>query len=118
MASTEEKDPLNFLDVEERQELKDFEDQIIDILLVLDSTSDTIYSLSKMYKQFHHDLDETREGADGYIFDSIAFALQEKQCEVHYSRKKVYALHTKLQGTIKLVSDGFAIGSTLKETQL
>lgn len=104
MASIEEKDPLRLIDVEERQSLKDFEDRIVDILLVLDSILDTISSLAETYKQFCLDLNTNEEGQADGEFDSVAFRLQEKLREVISSRRKVENLHTKVQSTINLVS--------------
>jgi len=103
VASIGEKDPLRLIDVEERQALKDFEDQIVDILLVLDSTSDTVSSLAETYKQFCLDLDTNDEMADGE-YDSVSFRLQEKLREVVANRRKVENLLTKVQSTTNLVS--------------
>lgn len=49
VASIDEKDPLQLLNIGERQVLKDFEDLLIDNLLMLDSTLDTIASLIVNY---------------------------------------------------------------------
>ena len=103
MTSIEEKDPLRLIGVEERQVLKDFEDQIIDVLLVLDSIYDTISSLAETYKQFCQDID-SQEDLGGREFDSVAFRLQEKLREVMSSRRKVENLLAKVQSTTNLVS--------------
>ena len=105
MASIEEKDPLRLIDVEERQVLKDFEDQTIDIILVLDSIFDTISSLAETYKQFLLDSSAREESVGNGDFDPVAFRLQEKLREVMSSRKKVENLHTKVQSTTNLVSN-------------
>ncbi len=101
MASIDGKDPLQALDVEERQRLKHLEDQVIDILLVLDATCDTVVALHEKYKQFclsaEHDV-ETDE------IDFIETALSEKQQDVISNRKKLETLHSKVQGTTNLVS--------------
>ena len=93
---------LQPVDVEERQRLKDLEDQIIDIISVLDSINDTIISLLEKYEQFCRDFDE--ESNSAAEFDSIEFALQERQRDVVSNRKKVERLHIKIKSTIKLVS--------------
>lgn len=108
--------------MQERQDLKDIEDQIVDILLVLDSTSDTISSVIEMYKQFCHDSSIPSAGEEAPLsrkkfspgegisqslkeneFDLISFSLHEKQRDVVQHRKKVETLHVKVQGTAKLV---------------
>jgi len=90
--------------VDERQILKDFEDAIIDMLLVLDSTTDTISSLLDNYKQFCLDIDVNPLETNGEEFDPVAFALREKHREVMFSRKKIETLQTKVQGMSNLVS--------------
>ena len=94
---------MQLLDITERQELKDVQDQVIDILVVLDSTSDTIESMIEKYKQFNQDCDDPQGNSSDIEFDAIQSALQEKQREVFLNRKKVETLHTKVQGTISLV---------------
>lgn len=92
------------MDVEERQKLKDFEDQLTDITLVLDSTHDTIISLLEKYQQFCRDFRTMAADGNQNDFDSINHALQEKQKDVTSSRQKVETLHTKVRGTTDLVS--------------
>ena len=93
------------IQVEERQQLKEFEDQLLDVILVLDSTSDTIVSLIESYRRFRQDpcvciWEEPGNGSS----DAIHVALQEKQKDVCSSRKNVQTLHAKLKSTIELVS--------------
>lgn len=92
------------IDVEGRQRLKDFEDQLTDITLVLDSTHDTIVSLLEKYQHFCRDYCTMAEDASRRDFDPIDCALQEKQRDVRSSRQKVETLHTKVKGTTDLVS--------------
>lgn len=89
--------------VEERQCLKDLEDQILDVILVLDSTNDTIVYLAENYRRFRQDPCEWEEPHDGG-YDAIDFAFQEKLRDVSSSKKKVQTLHAKLKSTIDLVS--------------
>lgn len=89
--------------VEERQHLKELEDQILDVILVLDSTNDTILSLLENYLRFRQDPCVWEETDDGG-YDAIEFAFQEKLKDVSSSRKKVQTLHAKLKSTIDLVS--------------
>lgn len=102
VASVDSRRPLQLLDIQERQELKAFEDQLIDIFLVLDSTLDTISSFKEKYQEFCLDIKPPLED-QANKFDSISCALEEKQREVLLTRKKVEALHTKIQGTMTLV---------------
>lgn len=104
VASIDEKDPLRLIDVEERQRLKDFEDQLTDIVLVLDSTHDTITSLLEKYQQFCRDNSSLETACNPSDFDPIESALQEKQRDVRSSRRKIETLHTKVRGTTDLVS--------------
>lgn len=102
MASVDETDQPQLLNIPERQVLKDMEDRIMDILLILDSTSDTISSVTEMYKQFCHDSPALSQEVND-DFDLIEFSLHEKQRDVVHNRKKVETLHVKVQGTAKLV---------------
>lgn len=104
MASIDERDPARLLGVEERQNLKEIEDDIIDILSVLDATADTIQSLLGKYRQFRRDIRSGLENLFGDGIDSIECALQERQKDVHMNRQKVEKLHAKVQGTTNLVS--------------
>ncbi|MCJ1242727.1 hypothetical protein MMC14_010736 [Varicellaria rhodocarpa] len=102
---------VQLLDITERQELKDVQDQVIDILVVLDSTSDTIESMIEKYKQFNQDCDDPQGNYSDIEFDAIQSALQEKRREVFLNRKKVETLHTKVRGTISLLSDLLDLGN-------
>ena len=101
VASVDSNRPLKPLDIQELQELQVFEDQLIDIFLVLDSTLDTISSLKERYQEFCLEMKPPELQANR--LDSIGCALKEKQREVLLTRKKVEALHTKIQGTMTLV---------------
>ena len=94
---------MQLLDVGERQVLKDFEDRIIDILLVLDSANSTISSLIDGHDHFvSANLYGKRDNCSKEA-DSIAVALREKQSEVVGDRAKVETLHKKVRGSIELV---------------
>lgn len=102
MTSVHEKDRLQSLNIEERQVLKNIEDQIVDILLILDSTSDTISSVSEMYKQFCDASPAMSQDVNDEP-DLISFSLHEKQRDVVHNRRKVETLLVKVQGTATLV---------------
>lgn len=98
-----EKETLPRLTYEDRQALKDLEDPFIDVLLILDSTMDTIKSLVSAHTNYSRCC---RTGSDEVEFDDsdlIAIALKEQLQEVASHRKQVQALHQKVQGMIQLV---------------
>lgn len=101
VASVDSKGPLEPLDIQERQELKVYEDQLIDIILVLDLTLDTISSLKEKYQEFCREVEPSPVYQASV--NAINSALEEKQREVLLNRKKVEALQTKIQGTMSLV---------------
>lgn len=109
MAPVNEKDPVQPLGIQERQHLKAIEDEIMDTLLVLDSTSDTILSVSKMYKHFSHDSPATSHDVNDDEFDFISSSLNEKKLDVDHNRKKVETLHVKVQGIANLVKICFLV---------
>ncbi|MCJ1402112.1 hypothetical protein MMC11_005331 [Xylographa trunciseda] len=104
------------LGVQSRQQLKDLEDQIIDFLLILDSTYDTVLAFGQKYEQYCHSANESSINLDESL-DSIQLALQEKQREVELLQRKVKALHKKVNGTISLLSSllDLGTGNSLKE---
>ena len=104
VASIIEKNPLQLLNIEERQVLKDFEDLLIDNLHILDSTLDTIDSLLKNYENYCNTRSASVHGASGTDLDLIKVALDEQKLEVRSSRLKIETLHRKVQGSIQLVS--------------
>ena len=108
VASIDEKDPGNgsiqLLGVEERQNLKEMEDQLIDILMILDSTEDTLLLMLAKYREFCQEAKIVLEDGFDEGLDPIHCALQERKRDVHWNRKKVETLHTKIQGTTNLVS--------------
>lgn len=95
---------LTTIQVEERQLLKDLEDQILDVILVLDSTNDTILALLDNYRRFRQDPCVWGQHDDDGRFDIVHYAFQEKLRDVSSNRKKVRSLHAKLKSTIDLVS--------------
>ena len=96
---------MRLLDFQERQLLKDLEDELLDILLVFDSLYNTIQALLRHYNQFCL-ASEVESKNDA--FDYISDALSEKSEDVVLNRKKIQSLHTKVKGTIELVSSGLS----------
>lgn len=100
----DEDDPPRVVHIEERQRLKDLEDQVIDVISVLHSTNDTIHSLLEKYEYFCCDVVGEDRMTDDRRRDHIDIALRERQKDVVLNLKKLQALHTKIRSTTKLVS--------------
>ena len=109
---------LPSINVEERQHLKDFEDRVIDIIMVLDATIETITSLHEKYNQFRFYASRDLEDSSDENFDAIDLALQEKQHEVESNRRKVQNLRTKVQSTTELVSEWLSLTSSGKHLMM
>ncbi|KAF2625280.1 hypothetical protein BU25DRAFT_397208 [Macroventuria anomochaeta] len=100
--STEDDDE-NFvsISVEDHQQLKQIEDDVADLILCLDSTSDTLTTFEEMYDRFCHCQNESRSA---YTLDAVAVALKEKVKEILYTRRKAEALLARIQSTRTLIS--------------
>ncbi|KAL8688219.1 MAG: hypothetical protein Q9218_005818 [Villophora microphyllina] len=111
VASIDERDPLQLVNIDERQVLKDSEDSLIDNLLILDSTLDTITSLLSVYNRFCQDCGTQLE--NGYVdeVDLIEMALQEQHRVVSSYRKQIETLRMKVQGSIQLLSSLLDLGN-------
>ncbi len=103
MASIDDDSPIRITEFEERQRLKQMEDKILDLLIIMDSTLDTIDSLSQRYREFRSATTVAVERAPLLDGDSISFALAEKRRDVLLYRSKVEALRAKVKGTTNLV---------------
>jgi hypothetical protein len=98
--------------VEDHQQLKQIEDNVADLILCLDATSDTVATFTEMSAQYlerqeassHEDGDES--GAPG-ASTSVLWALQEKAREIAYTRRIAESLLSKIQNTRALVSNSF-----------
>ena len=98
-----EEESLPRLTYGDRQALKDLEDSFIDVLLILDSTIDTIKSLASAYTSHSRGCRTSSEEVEFADSDLIDIALKEQHQEVASHRKQVQTLHQKVQGTIQLV---------------
>lgn len=106
----DENDEDNFvsIEVEDHQELKLIEDQIADLILCLDSTMDTVSTFMDMYEQFRFHQRNVKSSDESptvsaYGSNPVVFALNEKEKELSYTRKKAEALLSKVQNTRTLV---------------
>lgn len=84
--------------------LKDFEDSLFDNMLTLDATLDTITALLSTYSRFCRDVGADLGNDYNDNFDLIEAALKDQQRAVSSHRRQIETLHTKVQGTIQLVS--------------
>ncbi|KAI9891459.1 MAG: hypothetical protein M1814_002778 [Vezdaea aestivalis] len=90
---------INFSD---RQMLKQMEDQVLDIVVILDSTTDTVSSLLEKYKICVPQDDQTSYSRVAY--DPIEIGFREKLQELSLIKTKTEALMRRIQGTTSLVS--------------
>lgn len=86
--------------VEDHQQLKEIEDDVADVILCLDSTSDTLTTFEETYGQFCQSQNPSRSS---HTLDAVAIALREKTKEILYTRRKAEALLLKIQNTRTLV---------------
>ena len=91
------------LELGTRQEIKDLEDQIIDVRLILDNTYDTTIALIQKYEQYCLSATKSSINMDESV-DSIRLSLEDKKRDIELARRKIDALQKKLKGTISLVS--------------
>jgi hypothetical protein len=92
------------LDFEERQRIKQIEDYVLDIFVVLDSSQDTLSSILAKYKDFARASGSPLRESE----DPVILALLEKDREIELCRQKLKALHMKVKGTIQLVRVSFS----------
>lgn len=88
----------------ERQRLKQIEDSILDLLIVLESTLDTVNSLIEKYR--YSATQEVLGQRSGVVSDDdpILLGLNDKRKDVLLYRSKVDTIRAKVQGTTELVS--------------
>ncbi|KAF2872633.1 hypothetical protein BDV95DRAFT_391903 [Massariosphaeria phaeospora] len=106
IGSEDEEEDFISIEVEDHQQLKQIEDQIADLILCLDSTSDTVGTFQDMYDQFRANRmhEPLSHEASAYGSDAVVFALKDQAKEVAYIRKKAAALLSKVQNTRTLIS--------------
>ncbi|KZM23619.1 hypothetical protein ST47_g5218 [Ascochyta rabiei] len=104
----EEEESFVSINVEDHQQLKQIEDYVADLILCLDSTSDTLTTLREMYEQHcEHQQNTIRrfQNRTGSAHtDAVAVALTEKAKEITYTRRKAESLLSKVQNTRTLIS--------------
>ena len=93
-------------DFTERQRLKQLEDNVLDLLLILDSTSDTVVTMLEKYQE---STTQAWLGGPGKVpkvaqDDILVQALEEKRRDILLLRTKVETLRAKVAGSTELVS--------------
>lgn len=103
MATKIEHHPDNFVTVEfkDYQKLKRVEDKVLDALLCLHSTSNTLSTFSTMY---NHLFSGTASSSDTEV-DTIALTISAKQREVDCIQKRAESLLSKTRNTRTIVRD-------------
>ena len=96
--------PIQVTDVVERQKLKQLEDILLDILIVLDSTLDTVSTLLEQYQTTFLRSDVGQTSNSPTTEDDIVVTLLEKRRDILLFRTKVDAIRSKVQGTIAMAS--------------
>jgi hypothetical protein len=111
MASVESNAPIRITELEERQQLKQVEDKILDLLIIMDSTLDTIDSLARVHQEVWSTV--TTQNPDQRLpeNDLVGFGLAEKRRDILVYRSKVEALRSKVKSTTKLVSTVLSVTS-------
>ena len=95
--------------VEDHQQLKRIEDNVADLILCLDATSDTLAIFMEMCAHYFERREATRqedqaESGASDPSDSVSRALQDKAREIAYTRRIAESLLSKIQNTRALVS--------------
>jgi hypothetical protein len=104
MASVESDAPLRITEFVERQQLKQLDDKILDLLIVMDSTLDTIDSLTRVYQEVWSTVATQHPDRSPPENDPVSFGLAEKRRDILVYRSKFHALRSKVNSTTKLVS--------------
>ena len=115
MASIGSNGPIRITEFEERQQLKQVEDKILDLIIIMDSTLDTIDALSRAHQELCSLMAMQHPDRGPIKNHLISFGLAEKRRDILSYRSKIEALRSKIKSTTKLVS---TIQSTLVTSTL
>lgn len=102
MASVDWKGPVQLDKVEDRQRIQELGNLVADLIVMIDSTIDTITSLNEKYQILQRDGDPG--SVNTILKNTVLFALWEKQRHAVLIRKKAKALRGRVQGAAQLVS--------------
>lgn len=117
MAELSEEGTVRRIDLEERQRLKQVEDEILDLQMIFDSTLDTIECLIETYeiaksRTFSRDSTKAVDGRP----DLVIATMKDRRRDVQLYMSKVRTLRAKVQSTSQLVRQlRFSCGDLLIE---
>ena len=97
-------DSIRLLDTGEGQQLKDFEDDIADRIMVLDSIKETLSILVESYMQFCQSSTMINQGSSTHEPDEIVSTLCMWQRDILNHRHKLETLQKKVSSTTQLAS--------------
>jgi hypothetical protein len=97
VASVDGKGLVQLDKVEDRQRIQELGNLVADLMVMIDSTIDTVTSLIEKYQIL-----QPEEALDGV--NSVLFTLREKQRHAVLIRKKAKALSGRVHGAAQLVS--------------
>lgn len=100
-ADVEGRGVVKITEFEDRQRLKQLEDQVLDLLLVLESTLDVINALINCYKSFQSL--QIEKAAQNPSVDVTLCEFQERLNDVNLYVKRAQLLLSKISGTSQLV---------------
>lgn len=104
LAELSEEDAVRLIDLEERQRLKQVEDEILDLQMIFDSTLDTIDCLVQIYETTKRCVvaDSSVE-VDNDSPDLVLTALKDRRRDAQLYMSKARTLRAKVQSTSQLV---------------
>ena len=103
LASPNGEGPIDLTGCGERQELKQLEDNISDMMLALDATMNTISSLMKCLQKMGPLEESSPSQSEPLNKMSMVEALEEKTKEISLLLQSTHALRDKLQSTTQVV---------------
>lgn len=104
MAEISGDSPVRVNDLEERQQLKEVEDEILDLQMILDSTLDTVDCMIENYGSMRLKLSGRNEERLGAIQNDVVLnTLKDRRRDVRLYMSKVDALRAKVQSTARIV---------------
>ena len=103
MAEVAEDGPIRITELEERQKLKQMEDRILDLQVILSSTLDTIIALLENYRLACAQNSQHPSWSAVPDHEFIPIALEEKRRDILLYCMRIESLRSKVQGTSQLV---------------
>ncbi len=117
MTSVAENGPIRVAELGERQQLKQLEGKILDLLMIMDATLDTTDALARAHQQLCSMGAMQHPHWSPINNDPISFALRVKRRDIYRTGAKLQALRPKVKSTTRLVSTILSISLRLKLSQ-